>query len=103
MTAPHRTAPRLTRVVLVTALALVTTATTATAAGADKPARGCTRSYVEVTRGELQARFPGRADFDETFASIDKNGDDIVCAKQTPGLYNTVDNTSNDEQSSATG
>jgi len=35
------------------------------------------------------------ADFAEAFASIDKNDDGVLCAKLTPGLFNTVDNTSN--------
>lgn len=70
-------------------------AATTGSAGAEKPARGCTASYDPITRDELRAQFPGVAGFDALFESLDKNGDDVLCAKQVPGLFNTVDNTAN--------
>ena len=70
-------------------------AATAGAAGAEKPVRGCTASYDPIAREELRAQFPLVADFDALFDSLDKNGDDVLCAKQVPGLFNTVDNTAN--------
>ena len=95
MPSPQRTTPRLRRIVLVTGLALAATAASAPTAGAVKPTRGCTASYAEIARDELQALFPDRSDFAEAFASIDKTDDGVLCAKLTPGLFNTVDNTSN--------
>lgn len=97
MTSPQRTTPRFSRVVLATALALAATAASAPTAGADKPTRGCTASYAEISRDELRAMFPNRSNFAEVFAKIDKNDDGVLCAKQTPGLFNTVDNTSNSQ------
>ena len=95
MATTSTTAARLSRLALVTFLALVASTTTAAAAGAEKPTRGCTTSYDEITAPELEALFPGRTNFAELFSSIDKNDDGVLCAKETPGLFNTVDNTSN--------
>lgn len=94
MSSHQRTTSRPRRLVLVTTIVLAATAALAPAAGAEKPTRGCTASYAEIARDELQALFP-RSGFAEAFASIDKNDDGVLCAKQTPGLFNTVDNTSN--------
>ncbi|MDQ3384686.1 MAG: hypothetical protein M3503_01535 [Actinomycetota bacterium] len=73
---------------------LLVAATTGTAA-AEKPVRGCTASYHRITRDELRTQFPNVVGFEALFASLDKNGDDVLCAKQVPGLFNTVDNTAN--------
>ena len=70
-------------------------AATAGAAGAEKPVRGCTASYDPITSGELRAQFPLVVDFEGLFTSLDKNGDDVLCARRGPGLFNTVDNTAN--------
>lgn len=61
-------------------------------AGAEKPEGGCTPSYDLVDEVQLRERFGDRPDFEELFAAIDKNGDGLLCGKQVPGLYNTVDN-----------
>ena len=98
MTTTSSTAPRLARLALATLLALGVSATTAATAGAEKPTRGCTSSYSQITSDELEELFPGRSNFAELFSSIDKNDDGVLCAKQTPGLFNTVDNTSNQER-----
>ena len=68
---------------------------TAGPAVAEKPVRGCTASYDPITRDELRERFPHVVGFSTLFEFLDKNGDDLLCAKQVPGLFNTVDNTAN--------
>ena len=70
-------------------------AATAGTAAADKPVRGCTASFDPITQDELRTSFPDVVGFDVLFESLDKNEDDVLCAKQVPGLFNTVDNTAN--------
>ena len=92
MTAPTRLTSCLLGLAVASPLWL---AVTAGPAGAEKPVRGCTASYDPITRDGLRTQFPDVAGFDALFASLDKNGDDVLCAKQVPGLFNTVDNTAN--------
>ena len=92
MTASTRLVSCLVGVALASPLLVGATAGTAVA---EKPVRGCTASYEPITRNELRTRFPDVAGFESLFASLDKNGDDVLCAKQVPGLFNTVDNTAN--------
>ena len=92
MTASTRLMSCLAGVALAFPLLVVGTAGTV---AAEKPARGCTASYDPITSGELRAQFPLVVDFEGLFTSLDKNGDDVLCAKRVPGLFNTVDNTAN--------
>ena len=71
-----------------------TLAVTASPAGAVKPDRACPPSFDPITREELRASFPILG-FDALFTFYDKNGDDTLCAKSVPGLFNTIDNTAN--------
>lgn len=92
MTASTRLTSCLVGLVVASPLLVAATAGTAVA---EKPARGCTASYDTITRDELRTQFPEVVGFDALFESLDKNGDDLLCAKQVPGLFNTVDNTAN--------
>ena len=76
------------------AMVVGTLAVTTSPAGAEKPDRGCPPSFDEVGPAELYARFPVPG-FDALFAFFDKNDDDVLCAKETPGVFNTIDNTAN--------
>ena len=76
------------------AMLVGTLSATTSPAGAVKPGRGCPPSFDEIGPAELYALFPVSG-FDALFASFDKNDDDVLCAKGLPGVYNTIDNTSN--------
>ncbi len=62
-------------------------------ASADKPARGCPDSFQPRTYAQVLEDRP-RVTI-EQFAQVDKNSDGILCVKETPGLYNPIDNTAN--------
>jgi hypothetical protein len=62
-------------------------------AAADKPARGCPKSFEAHTYAEVLEERPNVTP--EQFAQVDKNADGVVCVKETPGLYNPIDNTAN--------
>lgn len=62
-------------------------------ASAVKPARGCPDNFAPFTSAQIFQMFPSvtQAQFD----TFDKNGDDVVCGKRTPALFNPIDNTAN--------
>ena len=89
MTSIVRSASRLVKAACLAALALAGTTGTA---GAEKPAGACPPAFSEISEVGLRLLFGDRDDFAALFGAIDKNGDGTLCARQTPGLYNTVDN-----------
>lgn len=88
MTSIARNASRLAGAALVAAVALAGTTGTA---GAEKPDGACPPAFTEIEAHELEGLFQ-RPDFAALFGAIDKNGDGTLCARATPGLFNTVDN-----------
>lgn len=73
-------------------VAALLTIAAALPAAAAKPTRGCPSSFQRQAREAVLTMFPGAAG---VFDAVDKNDDQLVCTKRTPGLFNLVDNTSN--------